>query len=34
MQAYMSRMEYNDRGNCLTMEKSLSGGSPSACRCD
>lgn len=24
MQAYMSRMEYNDRGNCLTMEKRLS----------
>jgi serine/threonine-protein kinase RsbW len=34
MRAYMTRMEYNDRGNCLTMEKSLSAGSAGACRCD
>ena len=34
MQAYMSYMEYNDRGNCLTMEKSLSTTSSGACRCD
>jgi serine/threonine-protein kinase RsbW len=34
MQAYMSHMEYNDRGNCLTMEKSLSGASSGGCRCD
>jgi serine/threonine-protein kinase RsbW len=33
MQAYMSYMEYNDRGNCLTMEKSLDASSD-ACRCD
>ncbi|MBL9165952.1 MAG: ATP-binding protein [Planctomycetaceae bacterium] len=33
MQAFMSRMEYNDRGNCLTMEKSLSAAS-SGCSCD
>lgn len=34
MKAYMTRMEYNDRGNCLTMEKSLNGTSANRCGCD
>jgi len=34
MRAYMTRMEYNDRGNCLTMEKLLSAASSDGCRCD
>ena len=35
MQAYMTLMEYNDRGNCLTMEKRLNGVSAAkSCRCD
>lgn len=34
IKAYMTRVQYNDRGNCLTMEKVL-GGPPSngACGC-
>lgn len=34
MKAYMTRMEYNDRGNCLTMEKSLNAGPANRCGCD
>ncbi|MCC6491668.1 MAG: ATP-binding protein [Pirellulales bacterium] len=35
MQAYMTRLQYNDRGNCLVMEKVLAGPSPNgACCCE
>lgn len=33
MRAFMTYMEYNERGNCLTMEKSLDASS-GGCRCD
>jgi serine/threonine-protein kinase RsbW len=34
IQAYMTRVEYNSRGNCVTMEKTraASGSSPASCR--
>jgi serine/threonine-protein kinase RsbW len=34
MRAYMTRMEYNDRGNCLTMEKQLGTPAGSHCACE
>lgn len=34
MKAYMTFMEYNARGNCLTMEKLLNGAPAKHCGCD